>query len=257
MLVLLLGNMQSKLSNLLQQTYWKVSLLFKQDRKTYLSLYHHLGIMPNNIHIYRVALCHKSRPIYDSTGRKLNNERLEFLGDAVINMSVADYLFTHCKNAREGLLTTTRTKLVNRQYLNKIAIGLHIDQLIIKEKKVVSTKNNVSGNTLEAILGAVYLDRGYRASSQLAEKWLIKNPEYLDTIINTETNHKARFIEWCQKNGKKRYFKLVSETIENKKYFRFEVEAYVDDVCYGHGAGHSIKEAEQHASKEALKQINA
>ncbi|MBQ6746629.1 MAG: ribonuclease III [Bacteroidaceae bacterium] len=248
--------MQSKLSYLLQWTYWKVRLLFKHDRKAYLSLYHHLGIMANNIQLYHVALSHKSMSIIDENGHKLNNERLEFLGDAVLSMSVADYLFKHYKNAPEGMLTTTRTKLVNRQYLNKIALELHFDQLIRKEKAVVSPKNNLVGNSLEAIIGAIYLDRGYRISSQFVVKWLIKNPDYLSIIVHTETNHKARLLEWCQKNKKLVLFNLISETRDENSYARFEMEVYVDDKLCGQGSGRNKKEAEQHACEQALKQIN-
>ena len=255
MRVLLLGNMQSKLSYLLQKTYWKVRLLFKHDRKAYLSLYHHLGIMAGHIKFYQVALSHKSRSIIDENGQKLNNERLEFLGDSVLSMAVADYLFTQYKDAPEGILTTMRTKLVNRQYLNNIALELHIDELVRKEKMVISPKNNVFGNSLEAIIGAIYLDKGYRASKQFAVKWIIKNPAYLDALIHTETNHKARLLEWSQKNKKNVQFKLVSETKDENSYSLFEIEVYIDDALYGQGSGRSKKEAEQHACEEALQQI--
>ena len=211
--------------------------------------------MANDIKLYRVALSHKSMSIKDGKGHKLNNERLEFLGDAIINMSVAHHLFSYFKDAPEGLLTMTRTKLVNRQYMNKTAIELHIDQLIRKEKNVVSPQNNLFGNSLEAIIGAIYLDRGYRISNQFVVKWLIKSPEHLNEIVHTETNHKARLIEWCQKNGKYYSFKLVSEKKDDRKHILFEVEAFVDDVYYGRGIGRTIKEAEQHASEEALHQI--
>ena len=251
-----LGNMQSKFVYLLQWTYWKVRLLFKHDRKSYLSLYYHLGIMANNIKLYQVALSHKSKSIVDENGHKLNNERLEFLGDAVLSMSVADYLFKHYKDEAEGMLTTTRTKLVNRQYLNKIALELHINQLIRKEKGVVSPKNNLLGNSLEAIIGAVYLDRGYKASCQFVVKWLIKSPEYLSMIVQTETNHKAKLMEWCQKNRKMVLFSIISETRDENSNVQFESEVYVNDDLYGIGSGHTKKEAEQHASEQALKKIN-
>lgn len=252
MRVLLSRNMQSKFSYLLQQTFWKVRLLFKHDREAYLSLYHNLGIMANVIQYYQVALSHKSMSIMDDNGRKLNNERLEFLGDAVLGMATADYLFVHYKDAPESMLTTTRTKIVNREYLNKIAVEMHIDQLMRKERTVVTPKNNLYGNTLEAIIGAIYLDKGYRASAQFVEKWLIKTPEYMDKIIHTETNYKARLLEWCQKNKKPIQFQLVSETKNENGHVLFEMEVYVDYILCGHGKGRSKKEAGQHACKNAL-----
>lgn len=255
MRVLLLGNMQSKFSYFLQQLYWKVGLLFKKNRKAYLSLYHQLGIMANNIKYYKLALRHKSKSIIFHDGRRLNNERLEFLGDAVVNMAVADYLFKHYKNAPEGMLTTMRTKLVNRQYLNKIAIEQNLDKLIRMEKRVFSPQNNVYGNSLEALVGAIYLDKGYKTSSQLIVKWLIKNPEYLNNIIQTETNHKAKLLEWCQKYNHKLSFNIISETKDKQNYMQFEIEVLVNDTAYGRGTGYSKKEAEQHACEEALKHI--
>lgn len=248
--------MQSKLSYLLHQILWKVGLLLKNDRKAYLYLYRHLGIKAGNILFYQVALSHKSRSIVDEKGHRLNNERLEFLGDAVISMAVADYLFKHYKRAREGMLTTTRTKLVNRQYLNMIAIELHLDQHIRKEKTVISTNNNVYGNTLEAIVGAIYLDKGYRVSCQYVEKWIIKNPDYLDEIIHTETNPKARLLEWGQKNKIQPQFDQLTETKDENFITHFEVDVYIDGKVCGHGVGRSKKEAEQHASEVALRNLN-
>ena len=255
--VLLLGNMLSKISYLLQQTYWKVRLLFKNDRKVYLSLYHHLGIMANNIKFYQIALSHKSMSMIDKEGHRLNNERLEYLGDSVISMAVADYLFSHYKEASEGMLTTTRSKLVNRKYLNNIAFEQHIDCFIRKGKSVVSPNNNVYGNTMEAIMGAIYLDRGYRTSCEFVEKWIIKNPEHMDVIIYTETNPKARLMEWGQKNKMQLFFYFLPETRDKEHHPHFEVDVFINGIVSGHGSGRTKKEAEQNASEEALRNIKA
>lgn len=252
MRVLLLRNMQSKIPYLLRWTYWKVRLLFKHDREAYLSLYHQLGIMADDIQLYKFALSHKSKPIVDVNGHKLNNERLEFLGDAVLSMSTANYLFIHYKDAHEGMLTTTRTKIVNRKYLNKIALELQIDQLLRKERTVISPKNNLYGNTLEAIIGAIYLDRGYKTSSKFVEKWLIKSPENMYEIIHTETNHKARLLEWCHKKKKPILFIVASQTKDVNNHILFEMEVYINHEFYGRGIGRSKKEAEQQACEMAL-----
>ncbi|MCR4765855.1 MAG: ribonuclease III [Bacteroidaceae bacterium] len=249
--------MHKKISNLLQLTYWKVSLLFKKDRKTYLSLYHNLGIMPNNPMLYQVALRHKSMPIIDNEGRIHHNERLEFLGDAIISLSVADYLLTHYKDAPEGMLTITRTKLVNRQYLNSIALELQINSLIQKKGRVISPKNNLYGNTLEAIIGAMYLDKGFKASRDLVVKWLIKSPEHIEKIISTENNYKARLTEWCQKNKSYLYFNLLPIKRGEHNEIIFEIWVYINNKFYSYGKGKSKKEAEQEACKKALEIIFA
>lgn len=254
MRVLLLGNMQSNLNYWLQVIYWRVKLLFKHDKKRYLSLYHNLGIMANDILYYDVALSHKSKSIY-LNGRRMNNERLEFLGDAVLSMAVADYLFKHYQKAKESMLTSSRAKIVNRQNLNKIAIDMNIQKMMRKDNTLFSLKSNVYGNTLEALLGAIYLDRGYNASCQYIYKHIIKNPKYIESVIRKETNHKAKILEWCQKNKKSHFFELLSEKQDAYSQIVFEVQILIDGEPYGIGSGHSKKEAEQHAAEEALKRI--
>lgn len=256
MRVLLLGNMQSNFIYWLQKIYWRVTLLFKHDRKRYLSLYHHLGIMAKDTLYYDVALSHKSKSIHIN-GRRMNNERLEFLGDAVLSMVVADYLFKHYQHAHESMLTSSRAKIVNRQHLNKTALEMNIEKMMRKDTTLFSLQSNVYGNSLEALIGAIYMDRGYKTSYQYIYKHIIKSPEYLDSLIQKETNYKARLLEWCQKNKKAYRYEVVSEKLD--AYFQsiFEVQILINDEPFGQGTGHSKKEAEQHAAEEAMKRIDS
>ena len=229
-------------------------LLFKRDRKRYLSLYHNLDILANDILYYDVALSHKSKSIIRN-GRPMNNERLEFLGDAVISMVVGDYLFKHYQNDSESMLTSNRAKIVNRQNLNKIALEMGIEKMMRKDAMLLSLHSNVYGNTLEALIGAIYLDRGYKNSYRYIYKHIIKSPAYLESVIQKETNHKAKMLEWCQKNKKSYRYELLSEKQDAFSQTIFEIQIFIDDEPYGQGLGHSKKEAEQHAAEEAMKRI--
>jgi len=243
--------MLSKLTDLLCRTIWQIRLLFKKDKKSYLSLYQNLGITPNKIIYYEVALSHKSMSFVDANGHKMNNERLEFLGDAVLSMVVADILFKHFKDAPEGMLTVTRASIVKRQNLNNVAIEMGINNLLKKKVQICSLHNNVYGNTLEALIGAIYLDKGYKESYRYIEKHIIKDFKHLDDISHSDFNYKSKLLEWCQKYKRTLRFEPISESVDAHHILIFEVEVLIDDVAYGNGIGHSKKEAEQKASKMA------
>ena len=207
--------------------------------------------MANNIKFYQVALSHKSKSFIDKDGHKLNNERLEYLGDSVISMSVADYLFLHYKDASEGMLTTTRSKLVNRQYLNNISFELHIDQFIRKQRSVVSPQNNVYGNTMEAIIGAIYLDQGYDTARAFIEKHILVK---IDDIIKEGSwrDPKSFFQEIVQHyNGTTPTYRTLGESGPDHDKV-FEVAAFVGNKQFGKGSGHSKQEAQAAAAKQGI-----
>ena len=136
------------------------------NKEPYSSLYKILGFYPDNIHLYEQAFHHKSSSIESSDGRWLNNERLEFLGDAILDAVVADIVFNHFQNKREGFLTNTRSKIVQRDTLNRVAVELGLEKMVVYSAKVNSHNNYMYGNALEALIGAIYLDGGFASAKE-------------------------------------------------------------------------------------------
>ena len=249
--------MRSKLQDFLHNTIWWIRLLFKKDKKSYLLFSHNLGIKPNNIKYYHIALVHKSMSIIDKKGHKINNERLEFLGDAVLNLVVGHILFKHFPYAKEGELTSTRSKIVKRGTLNQIGSGIGIDKMLkhnLPEQQATIQKN-LPGNSLEALIGALYLDKGYRACYRYVRDYILKGETNLDAISKTESNYKSKLNEWCQKKKRDICFTIISQTFDSQKLPYFEVEVSIDGISCGKGNGHSRKEAEQDAAMMAWKQL--
>ena len=170
------------------------------NKEPYSSLYKILGFYPDNIHLYEQAFHHKSSSIESSDGRWLNNERLEFLGDAILDAVVADIVFNHFQNKREGFLTNTRSKIVQRDTLNRVAVELGLEKMVVYSAKVNSHNNYMYGNALEALIGAIYLDQGYEVCYNFIQNVLIKKYVNLETIARKEVNFKSSLIEWSQKN---------------------------------------------------------
>ena len=148
--------------------------------------------------LYELAFRHKSASIRGRDGVLLNNERLEFLGDAVLNVLVTDLLFTHFECEGEGFLTNTRSKIVQRETLNNIALVLGLDKWVLKAEYASSPRQSIFGTSLEAIIGAVYLDRGYRSCKRFLKKKIIQRFIDIEHIANQEINFKSKIIEWCQ-----------------------------------------------------------
>ena len=170
------------------------------NKEPYSSLYKILGFYPDNIHLYEQAFLHKSSSVESGDGRWLNNERLEFLGDAVLDAVVADIVYKHFQNKREGFLTNTRSKIVQRETMNRVAVELGLDKMVVYSAKLSSHNNHMYGNALEALIGAIYLDQGYEVCYNFIQNVLIKKHVNLETIARKEVNFKSSLIEWSQKN---------------------------------------------------------
>jgi len=185
-------------------------------------------------------------------GTFIHNERLEYLGDAVLGTVVAEYLFDSFPEKDEGFLTEMRSKIVNRETLNRLAIKIGLDDLIISK---VSDENsqNWKGDALEALIGAIFLDLGYRKTKRLLIKNIIKKHINLNYLQKTETNFKSKIIEWSQKSKQEVLFESFEEVSENNKSNPvFVSNLIVLDKVIGTGKGNSKKEAEQKAAKQAL-----
>ncbi|MBQ5647677.1 MAG: ribonuclease III [Alistipes sp.] len=208
------------------------------------------GFIPNNIELYKLALVHKSASI-DIGGRSINNERLEFLGDAVIESITSDYLFIEYPDYDEGQLTKLRSKLVSRQSLNAIACKLGLDKHIICCRSVNATQKHIFGDAFEAMMGAIYLDQGYNFANRLLINDIYASKLSLEEVDETETDFKSRLIEWGQKNHHTVLFRTKGNPTGAGATRSFHCTVLVDNLEVGHGLGSSKKEAEQRAAESA------
>ena len=237
-------------SNILDE----IRLLFRKDKESYLCFYKILGFYPRNIEIYQQALLHKSSSV-KAKGRLLNNERLEFLGDAILDAVVADIVYKRFEGKREGFLTNTRSKIVQRETLNQIAVKIGLDKLIKYTTRQSSHNSYMCGNAFEALVGAIYLDRGYATCKFFMEERIIKPYLNLEKLSRKEVNFKSKLIEWGQKNKFLIEFNLLEQTVDEQQNPVFETQVVVEQVPAGQGKGYSKKESQQEAAHETLNKI--
>lgn len=237
------------LSNVLH----RIRLLFCKERESYLCFYRILGFYPRNLKYYQQALLHKSTAVRSDEGRLLNNERLEFLGDAILDAVVGDIVFRHFEGRREGFLTNTRSKIVQRETLNKLAVEIGLDKLVKTSNRSQSHNSYLYGNAFEAFIGAIYLDRGYDCCMQFIEQKILKQYIDLDKMSRKEMNFKSRLIEWCQKNKMQVSFELIDQVMDKDHSPTFSTEVHIEGIPAGSGTGYSKKESQQKAAQMALK----
>lgn len=233
----------------------RIRLPFRKEKELYSSLYHILGFYPRNISLYKQALVHKSMRKRNEKGRPLNNERLEFLGDAVLDAVVGDIVFRHFEGKREGFLTNTRSKLVQRETLGKLANEMGITQLVTSSGQSTSHNNYMGGNAFEALVGAIYLDRGYDACMKFMEKRILKQLINIDKVAYKEVNFKSKLLEWGQKNRVKIDFRQLDQNIYENNSPIFVYQAVIEGVEGCSGKGYSKKESQQIASKDTLQRL--
>lgn len=210
-----------------------------------------LGFTPGELTLYRTALSHRSV----REGADENNERLEFLGDAVLSSIVAHYLFRKYPYRGEGFLTEMRSKMVNRQQLNDIGIKMGLKKITIYNKHDSSLKiSQIFGNTLEALIGAVYLDKGYDKTQQWVEKNIISTHLFMDDLEGIEINIKNKLYGWANKNGKSLEFETLNEKFENGRRL-FTIGATVDGELVAEGKGYNKKDASQVAAQLAVDKL--
>ena len=177
----------------------KIRLLFRKDKESYFCFYKILGFYPRNIQLYQQALLHKSTSIRSEKGRPLNNERLEFLGDAILDAIVGDIGYKHFEGRREGFLTNTRSKIVQRETLNKLAVEIGLDKLVKYSTRSSSHNSYMYGNAFDAFIGAIYLDKGYERCKRFMEAKIFKNYIDLDKMSCKEVNLQSQLMEWNKK----------------------------------------------------------
>lgn len=208
-----------------------------------------LGFVPGNITIYKLAFSHKSSQNEKSVLSQ-NNERLEYLGDAVLGTIVAEYLFKKYPDSNEGFLTKMRSKIVKRKTLNRIGDKMELDG-VLQEFNNTRLSRSMLGNAVEALVGAIYLDAGYA----FTQKYIVENilRRYLDIheLENYDDNYKSQLLEWCQKHGKTISYKLISR-YKYEKRDRFKVGVFVNNQRIATADDFNKKSAEQAASEKAM-----
>lgn len=210
-----------------------------------------LGFKPGNLTLFKTALTHRSI----REGSDENNERLEYLGDAILSALIADYLFKRYPYKEEGYLTEMRSKMVNRQQLNDIAIRMGLKKITLYNKIDGSLKvSQIFGNTLEALVGAIYLDHGYKKVSKWVLDRIILPHMFMDDLENLEINHKNKLYGWANKNGKVLEFETLNEKLENGRRL-FTVAAVVDGRNIAEGKAFNKKDASQIAAQVAVDKL--
>jgi ribonuclease-3 len=233
----------------------RLKLPFRKDRELRSALFRILGFYPQNIEYYKIAFAHKSQAFRDKKGQLLNNERLEFLGDAVLDTVVADILYHRFEGKREGFLTNTRSKIVSRETLNRVAEEIGLLGLVKFNTRQSAHNNYMGGNAFEALIGAIYLDKGYEVCKQFIENRIIGKYIDVEKISRKEVNFKSKLIEWSQKNRMELSFVLLEQGYDEFNSPTFESEVIIEGIHAGRGKGYSKKESQQVAAQESLNMI--
>jgi ribonuclease-3 len=214
-----------------------------------------LGFKPGNLELYEIAFIHRSATFTLPNGKKVNNERLEYLGDAVLDAILSDYLFEKFPEANEGFLTKIRSRIVNRDVLNQLAISMGINKILLSRINSTHLTRNLYGDAFEALIGSVFLDKGFRKTKYVFIKNVLNKYLDLNEIVRTDTDYKSMVFEWVQKNKSNLIFTYNEEYDFVMKKSVFSTTLYIDKVEFGEGHGSSKKEAEQEAANQAWKKL--
>ena len=214
-----------------------------------------LGFSPGNLELYEVAFIHRSATFILTNGKKVNNERLEYLGDAVLDAILSDYLFEKFPEAYEGFLTKIRSRIVNRDVLNQLAVSMGINKILISKVNSSHLTKNLYGDAFEALIGTVFLDKGFKKTKKLFIKNVLNKYLDLDLIIKTDSDYKSLVFEWVQKHKSNLIFTYKEEYDFDMKKSVFSTTLFIDKQEFGEGHGSSKKEAEQEAASRAWKRL--
>ncbi len=234
-----------------------VKFLFAKDKGLHVFIHSVTGFYPRDIKLYRLALVHRSMPVKTPDGHWANNERLEFLGDAVLDAIVGNYLYHKYPDKHEGFLTATRAKIVQRESLNRIGKLFKIESHVRASSHSSSHNSYIAGNAVEALVGAIYLDRGYEACRRFIERRIIARNLNIDDLVNTEQNFKSRLIEWTQKNHINIEFELVDTFNDSDNNPVFKTAILLGGIFAADGSGYSKKESHQNASRTAYERLHS
>ncbi len=217
-----------------------------------------IGFRTTNLRIYEAAFIHRSASFTLPDGQRINNERLEFLGDAVLDTILSDYLFEKFPDANEGFMTKIRSRIVNREILNQLAISMGIDKILVSNVSSNNSTRNLYGDALEALIGALFVDKGFKKTKNLFIKRVFNKYLDLGQIVDTDTDYKSLVFEWIQKHKTNLTFEYKEEYDFKLKKSVFSATLIINKEEFGTGQGASKKEAEQEAAGKAwakLKEI--
>ena len=214
-----------------------------------------LGFRPGNLKLYEIAFIHRSASFTLPNGKKVNNERLEYLGDAVLDAILSDYLFEKFPDSNEGFLTKIRSRIVNRDVLNQLALSMGINNILISNVSSVHPTKNLYGDALEALIGSVFLDKGFKKTKKLFLRNVLNKYLDLNVIVSTDSDYKSLVFEWVQKHKSNLIFTYHEEYDFNLKKSVFSTILIIDKEELGVGQGSSKKEAEQEAASQAWKKL--
>lgn len=231
-------------------------LFFSKEKELYRTFEIITGRRPNHITLYKQAMRHVSAAEVNEKGLKESYERLEYLGDAILGMVVAETLYKRFPFKEEGFLTELRSKIVNRESLNSLSKKIGLKGLVQyhKHKGGGISHKSVYGDSLEALIGAIYLDQGFRFSKKFIINKLISPHFDFDELAKTTTNYKSAIIEWAQKANKELRFEIIQSN-EDARDKQFVAQVFIDDEALGKGFGFSKKKAEQDAAQKSLDQL--
>jgi ribonuclease-3 len=232
--------------------HFLVRLLFYPDKPFLFRLIKVLGFLPGKIDLYKLAFIHKSAALSDSKGIPINYDRLEYLGDAVLGAITAEFLYKKYPDKKEGFLTKMRSKIVNGEHLSQLAWQLGLNHLMINQLQNEQASRHILGDAFEALVGAIYLDQGYRRTRRFVIRKVIHSWIDLENLEKNETNYKSQLIEWAQKYKKEVTFYTDVEPYDPTRFISF---VSIGDTLFGSGTGVSKKEAEQSAAFETLQEI--
>jgi ribonuclease III len=210
-----------------------------------------LGFLPRNLKIYEIAFIHRSASFMLPDGKKVNNERLEYLGDSVLDAILSDFLFGKFPDANEGFMTKIRSRIVNGEVLNQLALSMEIDKLLINNVGFNQQTRHLYGDALEALIGAIFLDRGFKKTKIFFITRVLDKFLDLNVIVNTESDYKSLVFEWVQKKKLNLGFKYEEEYDFNLRKSVFTTVLSIDQEILGRGQGTSKKESEQEAACQA------
>ena len=214
-----------------------------------------LGFRPVNLRLYEMAFIHRSATYTLPDGVRINNERLEYLGDAIIDSILSDYLFRLYPEATEGFLTKTRARIVNRETLNQLGLSMGLDRLIVSNLAPSDSPRNLYGNAVEALAGALFIDNGYNRTRKFMIERVLKKYLNLSEVLAAETDYKSLILEYCQKNKQKLNFTSREKPSGTSGHPTFTVTLEINNEVISQGDGATKKEAEQEASMAALHKL--